>query len=318
MRCVRAVLSALLLLLPAAASAQGFQKPIRIVVPFAPGASADGIARAIANDLAARRSKPVVIENTVGAGGSLGLAAVAKSPPDGDTLGIGASGALLINPNLPNSTAPDLLRELAPVAKLIEVGIVVVANSSIGSQSIGDLIARAKALPQGLTYGSTGVNTGQHLTMELLKQATGANLVHVPYRGSAPAVVDLIGGQIPVAVVDITSAYPHIVAGRLRALGMPGAKRSAAAPDIPTIAEAGVPGFAPGAGWLGLFAPAATPPPVIKRLSRDVGEILALPQVETSVKALTATVAYEDDATFAKFLEAESAKWKLALRSLAN
>src|SRR6516165_1320050 len=318
MRCVYAVLSALLLLLPAAASAQSFQKPIRIIVPFAPGTSADGIARAIANDLAARRGKPVVIENTVGGGGSLGLAAVAKSPPDGDTLGIGASGALLINPNLPNSTGPDLLRELAPVAKLIEVGIVVVANSSIGPQNIRDMIARAKALPQGLTYGSTGVNTGQHLTMELLKQATGANLVHVPYRGRAPAVVDLIGGQIPVAVVDITSAYPHIAAGRLRALGMPGAKRSAAAPDIPTIAEEGVPGFAPGAGWLGLFAPAATPPPAIKRLSRDIGEILALLQVETSVKALTATVAYEDDATFAKFLDAESAKWKLALRSLAN
>jgi len=140
------------------------------------------------------------------------------------------------------------------------------------------MIERAKALPQGLTYGSTGVNTGQHLTMELLKQATGANLVHVPYRGSAPAVVDLIGGQIPVAVVDITSAYPHIVAGRLRALGMPGVKRSAAAPEIPTIAEAGVPDFAPGAGWLGLFAPAATPARVIERLSRDVGEVLALPQ----------------------------------------
>jgi tripartite-type tricarboxylate transporter receptor subunit TctC len=318
MRCVRAVLSVALLLLPAAAAAQSFQKPIRIIVPFAPGASADGIARTIANDLAARRGKPVVIENTVGAGGSLGLAALARSPPDGDTLGIGASGALLINPNLPNSTAPDLLRELAPVAKLIEVGIVVVANSSIGPTSIRDMIARAMALPQGLTYGSTGVNTGQHLTMELLKQATGANLVHVPYRGSAPAVVDLIGGQIPVAVVDITSAYPHIVAGRLRALGMSGAKRSAAAPDIPTIAEAGVADFAPGAGWLGLFAPAATPAPVIKRISRDIGEILALPLVETSVKALTATVAYEDDATFAKFLDAESAKWKLALRSLAN
>ena len=154
--------------------------------------------------------------------------------------------------------------------------------------------------------------------MELLKQVTGANLVHVPYRGSSPAVVDLIGGQIPIAAVDITSAYPHVLAGRLRALGMPGLKRSAAAPEIPTIAEEGVPGFAPGGGWLGLFAPAGTPAPTVNRLSRDVGEILALPQVGTSVKALTATIAYEDDVTFAKFLDAESARWKLALRSLSN
>src|SRR5215831_11944299 len=265
----------LALLLPAAASAQN-QKPIRIIVPFAPGASADGIARAIANGLSERSGKTVVVENSTGAGGSLGLVTVAKSPPDGDTLGVGATGALLINPHLPNSTAPDLLRDLAPVAKLIEVGIVVVANPAAGPKSILDLIAQSKALSDGLSYGSTGTYTGQHITMELLKKATGANLVHVPYRGSAPAVVDLIGGQIPVAVVDITSAYPHIVAGRLRALGMPGVKRSAAAPEIPTIAEAGVPGFAPGAGWLGLFAPAATPAPVVKRLSRDVGEILAL------------------------------------------
>jgi tripartite-type tricarboxylate transporter receptor subunit TctC len=318
MRCAGAVVTALLLLMPAAAFAQSFQKPIRIVVPFAPGASADGVARAIANDLAIRRGKPVVVENNVGAGGSLGLVAVAKASPDGDTLGIGASGALLINPNLPNSTAPDLLGELAPIAKLIEVGIVVVANPSVGPRTIRDMIARSKALPQGLTYGSTGVNTGQHLTMELLKQATGANLVHVPYRGSAPAVVDLIGGQIPVAAVDITSAYPHILAGRLRALGMPGLERSGAAPEIATIAEEGVPGFAPGGGWLGLFAPAGTPMPVIKRLSQDVRDILALAHVETSVKALTATTAYQDDVAFAKFLDAESAKWKLALRSLSN
>jgi tripartite-type tricarboxylate transporter receptor subunit TctC len=238
MRCVRAVLSALLLLLPAATSAQSFEKPIRIIVPFAPGASADGIARAIANDLAARRGKPVVVENTVGAGGSLGLAAVAKSPPDGDTLGIGASGALLINPNLPNSTAPDLLRELAPVAKLIEVGIIVVANSL--PTSIGDMIARAKALPQGLTYGSTGVNTGQHLTMELLKQATGVNLVHVPYRGSAPAVVDLIGGQIPVAAVDITSAYPYSSPdgyGRWECRGQSGLPQRRRFPPLPKRAS---------------------------------------------------------------------------------
>ena len=138
---------------------------------------------------------------------------LAKSPPDGDTLGVGATGALLINPNLPGSTAPDLLRELTPVAKLIEVGVVVVANPKTGPKSILDLIERSKTSPQGLSYGSTGVHTGQHLPWRCSRAATGANLVHIPYRGSAPAIVDLVAGQIPLAAVDITSAYPHIVGG---------------------------------------------------------------------------------------------------------
>ncbi len=189
MRVARAVLLALLLA-PAAASAQT-QKPIRIIVPFAPGASADGIARAVANGLGERTGRPVVVENNVGGGGSLGLVALTKSPPDGDTLAVGATGALLINQHLPSSTAPDLLRDLAPIAKLIEVGIVVVANPAAGPTSIKDLIARSKARPEGLSYGSTGVHTGQHITMELLKKTTGANLTHIPYRGSAPAVVDV-------------------------------------------------------------------------------------------------------------------------------
>jgi len=314
MRIARAVLLALLLA-PAAASAQT-QKPIRIIVPFAPGASADGIARAIATGLGERAGRPVVVENNVGGGGSLGLVALTKSPPDGDTLAVGATGALLINPHLPNSTAPDLLRELAPVAKLIEVGIVVVANPAVGPTSIKDMIARSKALPEGLSYGSTGVHTGQHITMELLKKTTGANLTHIPYRGSAPAVVDVLAGQIPLAVVDITSAYPHVAAGRLRALGMGETKRSAAAPEIPTIAEEGVPGFGRAGGFIGLFAPAGTPPAVVKKISAEVAEILKAPAVQANVKTLTATVNYEDDATFASNLAAESARWKVVIKDL--
>src|SRR5262249_46174707 len=208
------------------------QKPIRIIVPFAPGASADGIARAIAIGLGERMGRTVVVENSVGAGGSLGLVNVAKSPPDGDTLAVGATGALLINPHLPNSTAPDLLRELAPVAKLIEVGVIVVAHPTAGPKSIKDMVAQSKARPEGLSYGSTGVHTGQHITMELLKKATGANLTHIPYRGSAPAVVDVIAGQIPLAAGAITSAHPHVAAGRLPALRIGGARRSRAASRV--------------------------------------------------------------------------------------
>jgi tripartite-type tricarboxylate transporter receptor subunit TctC len=313
---LRGVVLALLLVSSHSTFAQPSQKPIRIIVPFAPGASADGIARAISIELGKRSGKTVVVENMTGAGGSQGLITLSKAPPDGDTLGVGASGALLINPHIAGSTAPDLLRDLVPVAKLIEVGIVVVANPKTGPKTIKELIERAKASPQGISYGSTGVNTGQHLTMEMLAAHTGANLVHIPYRGSAPAIVDLISGQIPVASVDITSAYPHIVGGRAIALGMAEFKRSRAAPEIPTIGESGVMGFGRSGGFIGLFAPRATPPAVVKRISADVEEILQSPVVLAALKPLTVSAAYQDSETFSKFLAEEGAQWRQTLQML--
>jgi tripartite-type tricarboxylate transporter receptor subunit TctC len=311
------VLSLVILFVPVSAFAQtSSQKTIRMIVPFAAGASADGTARAISIDLGKRMGKTVVVENIVGAGGTTGLVALANAAPDGDTVGIGATGALVVQPHLPGTPAPDLLRRLAPVAKLIEVGIVVVANPKTGPKSIAELIARSKESPQGISYGSTGVNTGQHLTMEMLKLATGANLVHIPYRGSAPAMVDLVAGQIPVAAVDITSAYPHIVAGRAIALGMAETQRSKAAPEIPTIAEGGVAGFGRPGGMIGLFAPAGTPPALVKRMSAEVRAILATPAVQATVKTLTASTAYQDDAEFAALLASEFVRWKQTLQSL--
>jgi tripartite-type tricarboxylate transporter receptor subunit TctC len=305
----RTALILAMLALAGPAPAQSPQKPIEIIVPFAPGASADGIARLIGQNLALRLGRPVTIENKAGAGGTLGLVALAKSPPDGDTLAIGATGALVISPNLPGASF-DPLRELAPVARLIEIPIVVVANRDTGPQTIAEMIARSKQSPNGLSYGSTGVNSGQHLVMEFLKKATGAHLVHVPYRGSAPAVTDLLGGQIPLASVDLTSALPHIAAGRLIALGVPSPKRTSLAPDIPTIAEAGVPGFARAAGFIGLFAPAGTPRLVVRRLSVAIGD------AQAKVRLLAAEPAYADDETFAAFLATESARWKESLAAM--
>ena len=174
------------------------------------------------------------------------------------------------------------------MAKLIDVAIVLVANPRPARNPSSEMIERSKTRPGGLTYGSTGTNTSQHLSVELLKQATGANLVHVPYRGSAPAVVDLMAGQIPLASVDLTSAYPHIQAGRLIALGLIDGKRFAVAPEIPTIAEGGVPGFGRASGFIGLFAPAGTPAPMVKKLSREVAAILATPNAQTTARTLTA------------------------------
>ena len=311
----RHALALALLVLPACALAQS-QKAIQLIVPFAPGASADGIGRIIATELALRLGRQIVVENRAGAGGSLGLVAVAKAPPDGDMLTIAATGALVVNPHIPNGSPIDPLRDLAPIAKLIDIPIVLVSNPSTGPKTVLELIARSKASPNGVSYGSTGVNSGQHLSMELLKQATGANFVHVPYRGRAPAITDLLGGQIPVAVVDLTSAYPHVQAGRLIALGLMDTKRSAMVPQVPTVAEGGVPGFGREPGFIGLFAPAGTPAAVIKKLSGEIRESLAKPDVQQRVRALAVEVGYLDDTAFAAFLAGESAKWTQALSSM--
>lgn len=297
------------LALVAPAAAQSAQKPIEIIVPFAPGASADGIARLIGNDLARHLARNVLIENKAGAGGTLGLELLAKAMPDGNTLAIGAPGALLIAPNLPGATFQPL-RALTPVAKLIDIPLVIVANPATGPKSVAEMLARAKRDPKGLSYGSTGVNSGQHLAMELLKKVTGANLVHVPYRGSTPAVTDVLGGQIPVASVDLTSALPFLRAGHLIALGVPSQRRTSIAPDIPTIAEAGVPGYASAPGFLGLFAPAGAPEPTIKQLTHAVAAYLRTPDAHAKVRGLAAEVAYLDDMAFTQFLAVQSARWK--------
>jgi tripartite-type tricarboxylate transporter receptor subunit TctC len=305
-----------LLLVSGSALAQTSQKKIQILVPFAPGASSDGISRIIANELAPRLSRQIVVENKPGAGGSLGLMTLAKAAPDGETLGVGATGALVISPHLASAPPFDPLRELAPIAKLIDVPLVIVANPAVGPKSIKEMIERSKATPGGITFGSTGTNSGQHLTMELLKKVTGANLVHVAYRGSAPAVTHLVGGQIPLAVVDLTSAHPHIKAGTLIALAVPHTHRTAMAPEIPTVAEAGVPGFGRIGGFIGMFGPAGTPAPLVKRLSQEVGAILAVPQVQDKVRLLSVEPGYTDDVAFARMLAEESAKWKELLQAM--
>jgi tripartite-type tricarboxylate transporter receptor subunit TctC len=302
--------------LTGAALAQPSQKPIQIIVPFAPGASADGIARVIGNELGARMGRQVIIENKGGAGGSLGLQLLAKAPPDGATLAVGATGALVINPHVGDASGFDPLRDLAPIARLIDIPLVVVANKESGPKTIKDLIERSKASPNGISYGSTGINSSQHLVMELMKKETGANLVHVPYRGSAPAMTDVLSGQIPVASLDLTSAHSHIKAGSVIALGVTGQQRSKIAPEIPTIAENGLPGFNGTSGFIGLFAPAGTPEAAIRELSQQVGEIMAKPDVQPKVELLSVEPSYQDHVAFSGFLNAESAKWKDLLKSL--
>ena len=302
--------------LPGAAHAQSSQKPLQIIVPFAPGGSADGIGRILATELSAKLGRQVYVENKPGAGGSLGLTVLAKAAPDGDTVAIAATGALVINPHLPTSNAFDTLKELTPVAKLIDIPIVMVSSARGDLKTIKSVIERARTSPDGVAYGTTGVNSSQHLAVELLKKMTGANFVHVPYRGSAPAVTDVLGGQIPMASVDLTSAHEQIKAGNLTALCVTSAQRAKTAPDIPRIAEGGVPGFDGSSGFIGLLAPAATPPARIREISQAVGAIMAKPDVRAKIALLSVEPAYENETRFGEILQTESNKWKELLKTL--
>ena len=305
----------LALTLPGPALAQGSQKALQIIVPFPPGGSADGIARIVATELGERLNRQAFVENKPGAGGALGLQILSKSPPDGDTLSIGATGALVINPHVPGSSGFDPVRETMPVAKLIDIPIVLVSNSKTGPKTIKEMLDRAKSTAGGLSFGTTGANSSQHLAIELLKKTTGANLVHVPYRGSAPAAMAVIGDQIPLASVDLTSGHPHIKAGTLIGLGVTAVKRAKTAPDIPTIAEGGVPGFDGSSGYIGIFAPPG-PSPRIRELSSAIAAIVAKPDVQARIALLSVEPAYEDETTFGKLLAADSAKWKELFKTL--
>lgn len=312
----RWLLACTLWLIASAASAQNFpSRTMTIIVPFAPGASADGTARLLANGLASKLSGTVVVENRPGGGGVTGLQAMAKSPADGHTLAIGAAGAISIGPNLPGAVAFDPAKELTPVARLVDVPIVIVTNSEKGPKTLAELVSRAKSEPAGLSYGSTGAKSSQHLAVEFLRHATSAKLVHVAYRGSAPAVTDALGGQIAFASVDLTSAHELVKSGKLRALAVTAAKRVSVAPDIPTLAEAGFPGFV-AAPYLGLFAPAGTPAPVLKILSGHVAAILAEPAMQTQTRNLSLQPAFLDETAFAAFLAADMASWRDVLKKI--
>lgn len=312
----RRVILAAGLLAPASLRAEQYpSRNVALIAPFAPGASADGIARIVGEQLAARLGKPVIVDNRPGAGGTTGLIALSRSAPDGYTLGVGATGALVVNPHVPGtSSAFDPLRELTPIAKLIDIPVVLVAHPGTGVSSIKDVIERSKASVTGLSFGSTGVNSAQHLAVELLKRATGANLVHVVYRGSAPAVTDVLGGQIQLASVDLTSADPHIRSGGLKALGVMSAKRVVFAPDIPTIAESAVPGFEVSA-WIGLFGPAGLPVELARRLSEEVRTILSDAATRQRIEQLACVPDYADAETFARYLAVQSAKMRDVVRS---
>lgn len=264
---IRALLVALAVSLPAAA--QNFpSKPIKLICPFPPAGSVDIASRAIANELTKTLGQAVTVENRPGAGGNLGGEAAARSAPDGYTLFMSTSGIQAINPALYAKMTYDPNKELASVAPLVSLSNVLVLHPSLKANSVKEVIAMAKAQPGKIPYASSGNGTSIHMSAAMFTQMTGIDMIHIPYKGSGPAVTDLLAGQVSMMFDNIPSALPHIRSGKLKALATTGAKRDPALPDLPTIAEAGVAGYESGV-WFGIMVPAGTPKDIIARLNAE-------------------------------------------------
>ncbi|MDB5953526.1 tripartite tricarboxylate transporter substrate binding protein [Ramlibacter sp.] len=297
-----------------AALAQGFpSRPLRLIVPFAPGGSTDLLARIVAAPLSDRLKQPVVVENRTGAGGNIGADFVAKSAPDGQTLVMGSIGTHATNALIYTSMPYDPLRDFAPVALVGVATLVLVVHPSFPARSVGELIQVLKSRPKEFSYASGGVGASQHLAAEMFKYTTHTSMQHVPYKGSAAAMADLLSGRVPIMFADLPLVLQHIHGGTLRALGVCDPERSPALPDVPTVSEAGVAGYSATA-WYGLFAPAKTPEPVLQRLQHEVVDVLRLPRVSKSIAELGAKPGGPAGAQLRQFQEAEIQRWREVVR----
>jgi tripartite-type tricarboxylate transporter receptor subunit TctC len=291
-----------------AAQAQTYPgKPVTIVVPFPPAGGADTLARILSTPLTQLWKQSVIVENRPGASGHIGATYVAHAAPDGYTLMMSSTASL----------DRGNVKDFAPIALVSASPYVVAVRPTLGVKSIKELVAKAKAEPGKLTFGSSGEGSASHLTVELFKQVAGVNMLHVPYKGTGQAVTDLLGGQIDFMFAPAQTVMPHVKAGKLLAIAVTSSHRAKALPDLPTIAEAGVPGYA-AVGWFGLLAPAATPKPVIAKLAADVGAQLKDPKVVDAMLAAGAEPAEGTPEEFGRFIAEELDKWTRLEEQLAR
>jgi tripartite-type tricarboxylate transporter receptor subunit TctC len=297
------------ILIAAPAVAQNYpSKPVHIVVPYPPGGSNDIIARLLAQKLSESLGQQVLVENRGGAGGNIGAEAVATAAPDGYTLLLSAPGPLTSNAALYGNLRFNPVKDFAPVALIASVPIVLMVHAAVPAKNVLELIALARAKPGTINFGSSGNGSTNHLAGELFKSMTDTKIVHVPYRGAAPAMNDLLAGHIPMMFDNMPAVLPQIAGGKIRAIAVAGSTRAKALPDLPTVAEAGVAGFDASA-WFGLVAPAGTPAPVLERLSGEVGKILKSPDVIKRFTELGAEPGTLAGAAFGAFLRDENTKW---------
>jgi len=300
--------------LASAQSATYPTKPIRLVVPFPPAGTTDILARAVAQKLSETWGQQVVVDNHPGAGGNIGSDIVAKASPDGYTLLMGTVGTHAINPSLYAKMPYDHVKDFAPVILVAGVPNVLVVNPSLPVKSVPELIAYGKANPGKLNFASSGNGTSIHLSGELFKTMTGIEMTHVPYKGSSPALTDLMGGQVQLMFDNLPSSLSFIKAGKLRALAVTSAERSATLPELPTLAESGLPGFE-ASSWFGILAPAGTPKAIVDKINGAVAAWLATPEAKEKLLSQGAISAGGSPDAFAKHIASETAKWAKVVKA---
>ena len=311
---VPAALFALALLLPGMAAAQSWpSKPIRLIVPFPPAGGTDVLTRQLAEKISAATKWTMVIDNKPGAGGNIGLEALAKSAPDGYTFAMGQTANLAINPALYSKLAFDALKDFAPIGLVSAQPLVLVVAADSPYRSLADVVAAAKAKSDGLTMASAGSGTVGHLTGELFARKAGAKILHIPYKGASPAVTDLMGRQVDIMFANTQSVMTLVTAGKLRALAVTSAQRIKPLPGVPTVAESGYKGFE-AVTWSGLVAPAGTPAEVIAKLNAEVAKVLTRADFLEKLAAEGSQPLGGSPQQFAEFLREEHAKWGLAVR----
>ena len=289
-------------------------RPIRMIVPFPPGGSTDVLGRIVAEELRAAFGQPVVVENKPGAGGNIGGELAAKSPPDGHTLLMAAAGPTVINPSLYARMPYDPARDLAPVSLLVNDHNVMAVHPAVPAKTVAEFIHWAKANPGRVTFGSPGNGTPAHLGGELFNQMAGTSMTHVPYKGSGPAVTDLMAGQISVMIDNMPALLPHAQSGRLRALAVASEARASGAPDIPTVAESGLPGFTVTA-WKGLMVPAGTPAPIVAKLNEALKAIVAKPAIRQKLVEMGAEPVASSPQAFTDLIARETKSWAALVKS---
>ena len=300
---------------PVASQAQSFPaRPVRFIVPFTPGGSQDIIARLLGQKLSERLGQQFVVDNRAGAAGLIAAEATAHAPPDGHTILMATAGPITIAPNLHRKLPYDPARDFAPVIHLVDTPMALISSNALAAKTVADVIALAKTRPGGLNYASVGNGSISHLTMELFKMRTGANLVHIPYKGAAPAFVDLIGGQVPLLFTTTASAQPHTASGKARALAVAAKNRSAMMPEVPTMAEAGLKDFYVPV-WAGILATSGTPKAAIEKLYREFHAALQDKAIQERLAQLGSDIVGDGPQPFGALLKADLALWAKVVKA---